>query len=78
MKPATTTTGLRYPVHIRHDSDGEGHICYEISGESSEHLMRRGVERCIREGFDVHSASECQQVGKAGMNRSQRLHGGDA
>lgn len=65
MKTATTTTtGIVYPVHIRHDPDGEGGVCYEISGESRERLMRRVVERRIREGFDVHSASTCPNTGR--------------
>lgn len=59
-----TTTGAVYPVHIRHDPNGEGPVCYEISGEPRQHLVRGGVERFIRDGFDVHSASACPHTGR--------------
>ena len=43
------------PVHIRHDPNGEGPICYELTYPS-----QRGVaEEHAAKGYDVHPANGC-------------------
>ena len=54
--PLTAT--IEYPVHVRHDPDGHGELCYEFTGRSTRDYTP-DIERCVRDGYDVHRPADC-------------------
>ena len=45
-------------LHVRHDPDGDGPVCYEFTGTWSR-VTQREVDEWIRDGHDVHDADHC-------------------
>ena len=45
-------------LHVRHDPDGHGPVCYEFTGTLSR-VTQREVDEWVRDGRDVHPAGQC-------------------
>ena len=45
-------------LHVRHDPDGDGPVCYEFTGTLSR-VTQREVDEWVRDGRDVHPADRC-------------------
>lgn len=60
-------TRYTYPLHIRHDPDGQGPICYQVT--KGTRAVDKTVDGALRAGLDVHPAEGCRHYGTADVPR---------
>ena len=53
-------------LHVRHDPDGDGPVCYEFTGTWSR-VTQREVDEWVRDGRDVHPADQCPHTGASNV-----------